>query len=100
MSSCIYYEADSDESGSSTKRFQTIGVVSGPRDHLVLLRRELVSVLKGKGVKEIKFEKVRGHKVGAASSFYNLAFWTHLFYRCSYFHFFTLLSIICKLFVR
>jgi hypothetical protein len=50
-------------------------VVSGPRDHLVLLRRELINVLNDKRLKEIKFEEVRGHrpKIEAASSFYNLA---------------------------
>lgn len=74
MSSSSIHEAYSDESGSSSSRFQAIGVVSGPSSKLVVLRRQLGSVLEDKGIREVKFEEVRGHrpKVEAASCFYDL----------------------------
>lgn len=74
MSSRIY-EVYSDESGFPAQRFQAIGVVSGPSEHLASLRRELASVLKDKGISEVKFEEVRGYrpKVEAAFCFCDLA---------------------------
>jgi len=64
------FEAYSDESGFPAKRYHVISVVSGRREDMEILRCYLESVLQ-KGVSELKFEDVRGHrpKVKAAREF-------------------------------
>jgi hypothetical protein len=65
------FEAYSDESGFPAERYHAISVVSGQREHIVYLRARLNSVLRDKGLSELKFEEVRGHrpKLEAARDF-------------------------------
>lgn len=67
----IIYSAFSDESGCFSKRYQSIGVVSGKNEHLASLREELARCLGGHKTKEVHFEEVRSHKpkVSAANDY-------------------------------
>jgi hypothetical protein len=65
------FEAYSDESGFPAERYHAISVVSGQREHIKCLRSYLDSVLWDRGLSELKFEEVRGHrpKLEAAREF-------------------------------
>ncbi len=55
------FHAYSDESGFPADRYQTLAVVSGRLDNLAALRSHLRDKL-GNGVKEVKWEEIRGHR--------------------------------------
>jgi hypothetical protein len=61
----------SDETGLFDKRFQAIGLVSGPTVHLLELRDKLRLILNENCITEIKFVEVRTHhpKLLAAQGF-------------------------------
>ena len=67
----LTFHAYSDDSGSSDKRFQCLGVISLSEETAVLLRKELRQILEEKHLEELKFEELRGHstKMRAASCF-------------------------------
>ena len=68
------FHAYSDESGFPADRFQALAVVSGKPDDLSTLRSCLGDKL-GNGVKEVKWEEVRGHhpKIESAIGYLELA---------------------------
>lgn len=71
MKSNPTYHAYSDDSGTSDKRFQCLGVISLSEETAELLRKRLSQVLEEKQLEELKFEELRGHsaKMQAASCF-------------------------------
>lgn len=65
------YLAYSDESGIFTERYQSIGVVSGTKESLSLLRTKLKEILIENNITEVKFSEIRTHapRIKAARGF-------------------------------
>lgn len=55
------FAAYSDESGTFTRRFQSIALITSQESKLSELRNHLKNILSSKGVTEVKFELIRTH---------------------------------------
>lgn len=60
------YTAYSDESGTFDRCFQSIAVVSGEESTVTELREMLQNEIINKGIRELKFSKIRGYQSPSA----------------------------------